>query len=74
MAIIEMLRDYAERVRNPRKYKDRFFRLLFGNDKQALLDLYNALNGTDYTDVKNLDIVTVLNSVELTGQLGRADR
>ena len=30
-----------------RKYKDRLFRLVF-SDKKDLLDLYNAVNGTDY--------------------------
>ena len=30
--------------------KDRLFRFLFANDREALLELYNALNGTDYED------------------------
>ena len=36
-----------------RNYKDSFFRMLF-KDKENLLSLYNALNGTDYTDVGRL--------------------
>ncbi len=37
---------------NLREYKDRFFKYLFGNEKykQFTLDLYNALNETNYTD------------------------
>ena len=33
-----------------RQIKDRLFRFLFEKDKEALLQLYNALNGTNYTD------------------------
>lgn len=33
-----------------RKVKDRMFRSLFKEDREGLLQLYNALNGTDYTD------------------------
>ncbi len=41
------------------KYKDTVFRMLF-NDKENLLSLYNALNGTAYTDHDQLEIVTLL--------------
>lgn len=37
-----------------RNVKDRLFRFLFENDKEALLQLYNALNGTDYQDTSEL--------------------
>lgn len=33
-----------------RSHKDRVFRLLF-NDKKNLIELYNCLNGTNYTDI-----------------------
>ena len=33
-----------------RNVKDRLFRFLFEKDREALLDLYNALNGTAYQD------------------------
>ena len=33
-----------------RNVKDRLFRFLFDKDKEALLQLYNALNGTNYQD------------------------
>ena len=34
------------------KYKDRLFCLIFGDEtkKQNIISLYNALNGTDYSD------------------------
>ena len=39
-----------------RQYKDRLFKAIFGRDteesKRWRLDLYNALNGTDYADPK----------------------
>lgn len=38
-----------------RTYKDRLFRKLFDNRK-SLLELYNALNGTAYTDENDLEI------------------
>ncbi len=46
-----------------RKFKDRLFRFLFEKDKDALLQLYNALNGTDYTDASRLEVVTIENAV-----------
>ena len=45
-----------------RNYKDSFFRMLF-KDKENLLSLYNALNGTDYTDVGRLEVTTLENAV-----------
>ena len=30
-------------------YKDRLFRMIF-NDREKLLELYNSINDTDYTD------------------------
>lgn len=45
-----------------RNYKDTVFRMLF-NDKESLLSLYNAVNGTVYTDVAELEITTLKNAV-----------
>lgn len=45
-----------------RSYKDRAFRLLF-QDKKRLLDLYNALNNTTYTDEEALTINTLENTI-----------
>lgn len=36
---------------------------LFANDREALLQLYNALNGTDYQDASQLEIVTIESAV-----------
>ena len=45
-----------------RNYKDRVFRLLF-NNRTRLLELYNALNGSDYTNEEELIINTLENAV-----------
>jgi len=46
-----------------RNVKDRLFRFLFEKDREALLELYNALNGTDYKDSSKLEIVTIESAV-----------
>lgn len=43
-------------------YKDRVFRLLC-NDKKRLLEIYNALNNTKYTDDTDLTINTLENAI-----------
>lgn len=48
-----------------RNVKDRLFRFLFEKDREALLDLYNALNRTSYTDPSQLEIVTIESAVYL---------
>lgn len=45
-----------------RNYKDTVFRMLF-RKKENLLNLYNALNQTSYTDVDKLEITTLENAV-----------
>lgn len=52
----------AENVPVYRNYKDRVFRLLY-SDSVRLLELYNALNGSDYTDVDALTITTLENAI-----------
>lgn len=44
-----------------RKYKDRLFRFLFGREenKEYALSLYNALNGTSYTNADELEFTTI---------------
>lgn len=44
-----------------RMYKDRLFRLIFGDEsnKANLLSLYNAINDTSYTDENDLEITTM---------------
>ena len=43
-------------------YKDRVFRMLF-KDKKRLLELYNALNDTDYTNEDDLIVNTLENAI-----------
>ena len=40
------------------KYKDRLFRFLF-QDKKHLLSLYNAIRGTNYNNIDDLEITTI---------------
>ncbi len=47
-----------------RKYKDHLFRFVFQN-KKDLLDLYNAVNGTDYANPEELVITTLQDVVYL---------
>lgn len=56
----------AESVQAPvyLTYKDRVFRMLF-NDKKRLLELYNALNDTAYTDENALTVNTLENAIYL---------
>lgn len=49
-----------------RKVKDRLFRFIFSNDREALLQLYNALNGTQYLDAGALEIITVENIIYMS--------
>ena len=52
--------------RPKRQTKDILFRLVFGDDRQALLQLYNALHGTAYTDPHELQIVTLDNAIYIS--------
>lgn len=47
-----------------RSYKDSLFRMLFQGPRQ-LLDLFNAVNGTDYQNPQDLEIVTLENAIYL---------
>lgn len=49
-----------ETVTVNRKYKDSVFRLLFSESKENALSLYNAVNGTHYTNAEDL----VFNNLE----------
>jgi len=49
-----------------RTVKDRLFRFIFSKDPAALLQLYNALNGTNYEDADALEIVTLDNIVYMS--------
>ena len=50
--------NWWRRLRNNRKYKDALFKYLF-RDKQDLLDLYNALNGSTYQNPEELEVITM---------------
>ena len=45
-----------------RNYKDTIFRMIF-KDKRELLILYNAVNGTHYTNPDDLEITTLENAI-----------
>ena len=47
-------------IRVARNHKDRLFRMIF-REKKELLSLYNAVNGTFYTNAEDLEIVTLEN-------------
>ncbi len=46
-----------------RMYKDTIFRLLFKDDKEALLELYNAINHSSYDNPDDLIINTLENAI-----------
>ena len=54
----------SEELYANRKHKDTVFRMLY-SDKRAILELYNALNGTDYQNPDDLTITTLENAVYL---------
>ena len=56
------MKEKNEEVKPQRTYKDTMFRMLF-REKKNLLSLYNAVNGTAYTDVEELEITTLENAV-----------
>ena len=55
-----------ENIRNVvRNYKDSVFRMLF-QEKKELLVLYNAVNGTDYSNSEDLQITTLESAVYMS--------
>ena len=68
----EILGSYVqpERPLPAREYKDRLFKAVFGRDTEQSrhwrLDLYNALNGTSYTDPNALTMTTIENVIYIT--------
>ncbi len=55
---VEKIRQWTNRKVH-RQVKDRLFRFLLEKDRGTLLQLYNALNETNYTDVSQLQVVTI---------------
>ena len=56
------VQDPARLPKPRRDYKDTLFRLLF-RDRNRLLSLYNAVNGTSYSSPEDLTVVTLENAV-----------
>ena len=54
----------TKKINVNRNHKDTVFRMLF-RKKKALLSLYNVLNGTNYQDESDLEVVTLENAVFL---------
>jgi hypothetical protein len=50
--------SWWKRLRNNRKYRDVLFRHLF-REKKDLLELYNALNGSTYQNLEELEVITM---------------
>ena len=48
-----------------KKYKDTLFRMIFSR-KKDLLDLYNAVNDTDYKNPDDLEITTLDNAIYMS--------
>ena len=42
-----------------RNYKDSLFKIIFGDHRENALALYNAINGTDYTNAEDLTVTTL---------------
>ncbi len=51
-----------EAVKVSRTYRDNLFRMIY-KDKEKLLSLYNAMNGTDYRNPEELTITTLENAI-----------
>ena len=49
-----------QNIQENRKYKDALFRMVF-REKKYLLELYNAINGTDYQNEDDLEVNTLEN-------------
>ena len=57
---MEKQKKKARHSKHPhnRQYKDRLWRMIF-NNKEDLLQLYNAINHTDYQNPDNLEVNTL---------------
>ena len=59
------IREENSEYKANRQYKDSLFRFIFGREenKQNLLDLYNALNNSNYQNKDDLEINTLENAI-----------
>ncbi|MBQ7529752.1 hypothetical protein IJT10_07630, partial [bacterium] len=55
----------AEEINVNREYRDRLFKFIFGNpeNREWTLSLYNAVNGSNYTDANEIKFNTIENIV-----------
>ena len=53
----------ARKKKVNRKYKDTVFRMLFGTNRSELLNLYNAVNDSNYTNADDLEINTLEDAI-----------
>ena len=61
----QKLNDSQEHPTVNRQYKDRLFRMVFSR-KEDLLSLYNAINGTSYSNPDDLEVATLENALYLS--------
>ena len=62
---INMINNQEKLPLTRRNYKDTVFRMVFSKPED-LLSLYNAVNGTDYTNVADLEINTLENAIYMS--------
>lgn len=65
LKLVRGIQTAFRRIHVYRQYKDRLFRIVF-HDREELLSLYHAVNGTEYTDASKL-IIKTLNDVVYLG-------
>ena len=58
----------AEATGTNREYRDRLFKFIFGNpqNREWTLSLYNAVNGTQYTDADSIELTTIEDAVYMS--------
>ena len=61
---VQFIKAAIRRLTVNRKYKDHLFRMIF-QDKKDLLELYNAINDSSYTDPDDLTITTLQDVIYL---------
>ena len=54
--------EKAKKLQTKRTYKDSVFRMLF-REKDELMSLYNAIYGTAYENLEELEIATLENAI-----------
>ncbi len=60
--------EFKKSAKVNREHKDRLFKFIFGNNehKEWTLSLYNAVNGSDYTDSDEIEFNTIENVVYMS--------